>query len=262
MSSEQPSERLKTSIASFYNDPLFSDIILQLGESQEFHGHKIILSVKSGFFRKAFTGSFKEASESRMTLFEDDAPHIIIALLRHLYDLPYTTYPESPFQKTSNKLLFNAQGFVVADKYDVPSLMSRVIEDTIALIKEKLDDDPTDICETISFLYKYENMANKSFFAVIEASCLVKLEQYLAVPAFVDLLKSTPPLAIALLDELPKLNRPLSSLAPGVHKVYLCPSCHNCHASNTVPHCPSCYPVGRITMLSKSTWLVRKLHVD
>lgn len=53
-------------------------------------------------------------------------------MIRHIYDLPYAhEYPDSP----SGDLIFCMNVFIVADKYDVPSLRQKVVPDFLDLLQ-------------------------------------------------------------------------------------------------------------------------------
>ncbi|KAF2865175.1 hypothetical protein BDV95DRAFT_469311, partial [Massariosphaeria phaeospora] len=66
-----------------YNNPTFSDVkIKQIsnGKTFQYYGHKAILCKDSGFFMRAFTGSFKEATGNIIELHDDDADQFEIVL--------------------------------------------------------------------------------------------------------------------------------------------------------------------------------------
>jgi hypothetical protein len=92
-------------IKNYFDNPTFSDLTILLSD-RRVNTHRIVLCRKSEYFKTILTGHFKVCLRSRylfvssrtdqmqesdaeeIELHEDD-PQAIIALLRHIYDLPY-----------------------------------------------------------------------------------------------------------------------------------------------------------------------------
>ncbi|KAF1962334.1 hypothetical protein CC80DRAFT_385177, partial [Byssothecium circinans] len=74
-----------------FNNPVLSDVKLKQihnGTVREYHAHKAILSQRSSYFMKAFTGNFKEATANTMELHDDD-PDKFELMLKFIYDDDY-----------------------------------------------------------------------------------------------------------------------------------------------------------------------------
>ncbi|KAF2123119.1 BTB/POZ protein [Lophiotrema nucula] len=75
------------SSSSLFNDPTFSDITIHQiykGETRKYAAHKAILSMRSDYFKRAFTGNFKEATAREIEL-EGDDPEQFETMLKYIY---------------------------------------------------------------------------------------------------------------------------------------------------------------------------------
>ncbi|KAH7067999.1 BTB/POZ protein, partial [Paraphoma chrysanthemicola] len=73
------------------NNATLSDVIIKQiykGKVREYYAHKAILCKESEYFLKAFTGNFKEATESTMELHDDD-PELFELALKFIYTEHY-----------------------------------------------------------------------------------------------------------------------------------------------------------------------------
>ncbi|KAF5712000.1 n-carbamoyl-l-amino acid hydrolase [Fusarium mundagurra] len=109
-------EEFLKSLGEYHNSDALSDVIV-VCDGQEFKAHRVILSAHSKFFAKALNGNWKESSERKIDI-KDFDPSIVEAMLRFLYSFEYTnTYGTS-------SMVFDAQMWQIADKYDIPALMT------------------------------------------------------------------------------------------------------------------------------------------
>ncbi|KAF2658636.1 hypothetical protein K491DRAFT_713350 [Lophiostoma macrostomum CBS 122681] len=133
MATEQPAQ------ASLFNNPVLSDMkLLQVykGETKEYHVHKQILSCQSRYFMNAFTGNFKEATNTTMKLEDDDPVHFEFVL-----QFMYTTmFDKNEIQKSTSRDKKKMVAYLVgiskvADKYNVPRLIPLVADELAATLK-------------------------------------------------------------------------------------------------------------------------------
>ncbi|KAF5680539.1 hypothetical protein FDENT_8361 [Fusarium denticulatum] len=109
-------EEFLKSLKEYHNSDALSDVIVTC-DGQEFKAHRVILSAHSKCFAKALTGDWKESSERKIDI-KDFDPSIVEAMLRFVYSFEYTnTYGTS-------SMVFDAQMWQIADKYDIPALMA------------------------------------------------------------------------------------------------------------------------------------------
>ncbi|THX25819.1 hypothetical protein D6D12_06653 [Aureobasidium pullulans] len=142
---------------SAFNNPQDSDIILKVGETQ-FYAHRVVLRMWSPFFKRALNSQFSvgepedygAAEEtSRYTAFivqemlitegvqvaksaifdlgDEDSPEDVEKMLKHMYG---TTYMPSIPKSTFDCIEFLEQhvsAYIVADKYDCPSMRIAII---------------------------------------------------------------------------------------------------------------------------------------
>ncbi|SCV36009.1 uncharacterized protein FFB14_05854 [Fusarium fujikuroi] len=105
-----------SSLKEYHNSETLSDVIVTC-DGQEFKAHRVILSAHSKCFAKALNGEWKESSERKIEI-KDFDPSIVEAMLRFIYSFEYTnTYGTS-------SMVFDAQMWQIADKYDIPALMA------------------------------------------------------------------------------------------------------------------------------------------
>ncbi|KAH0361038.1 hypothetical protein KCU65_g8987, partial [Aureobasidium melanogenum] len=123
------------------------------------HAHKYQLSKYSPWFFQAFTGAFPVATANTIDLGNDDSPCLVFALLRHIYSLSYLENlydPDNHFPQVSSTsiynftLSYNLEIFILADKYDVPSLRTLAVSAVMQELPNTLVDVVlADVCERI-----------------------------------------------------------------------------------------------------------------
>ena len=127
-------------------------VTLYVGESQKpFYVHLDLLCDVSSFFKAAFAGSFREGVDKTMQLPEDNE-NTLLLFLDWLYYRRYEMMPESDYDESDDeaddedesddeideeldeddKFLEAFRLFVLAEKYDVPSLKRLVVEKLFA----------------------------------------------------------------------------------------------------------------------------------
>ncbi|KAF1849528.1 uncharacterized protein K460DRAFT_429052 [Cucurbitaria berberidis CBS 394.84] len=113
---------------TLFNDATFSDIkILQIynGRTKEYHAHKAVLCGHSGWFMKALTGPFMEASDPTIEI-HDDNPEDFEAMLRYLYTMHYE--PDEDILYVDRGFFTPSGLYILADKYNVDGLAMRALE--------------------------------------------------------------------------------------------------------------------------------------
>lgn len=133
-------------------------VTLLVGEGKTaFIVHEADLFEASSFFKAAFTSKFKESSERTMTLPEDDEAIFDIFvewLYRQRYEIP--SLPVGDPSKASNRLMQPVQLFLLADKYDVPTLKNLILFKMFLACKEGKRDSINH--ETVAYAYKHTTL--------------------------------------------------------------------------------------------------------
>jgi hypothetical protein len=106
--------------APFFDNPLYSDIIIKFGEHQ-IHAHKVILAQQSGYFATAFFGRFQVASSPVIDLGDEDDSELLTDTVKYLYrhGLIHDQLHGLGSSVSMDKLIDIYQ---LADKYDIPGL--------------------------------------------------------------------------------------------------------------------------------------------
>ncbi|VUC31516.1 unnamed protein product [Clonostachys rosea] len=108
-------ERFLSSLNNdYFNTHMFSDAVV-VCEDQEFKVHRLVLACHSKYFEKQLTGNWKESVEKRIEIRDFD-PGIVESMLRYMYSFNYNN-----IQGVSS-MVYDAQVYQIADKYDIPTL--------------------------------------------------------------------------------------------------------------------------------------------
>ncbi|KAK4550170.1 hypothetical protein LTR36_003137 [Oleoguttula mirabilis] len=119
MASKDMVEGLKGLFVSGY----FSDLVIVCGE-RNWKAHRSIVCTQSDFFMKACTGKFKEATERKIDL-GDDNPDAVPAMLQYLYKREYSN--DDAVAAGTPVALLHVRVYNLADKYDIASLKDHTL---------------------------------------------------------------------------------------------------------------------------------------
>ncbi|RGP78990.1 protein roadkill [Fusarium longipes] len=111
-------ERFLSSLKGYFNNDALSDLTITC-DGEEFKVHRLILSGHSTYFAKCLRGEWKESSEGRVNIEDFDAS-VVEAMLRFMYSFDYDDDSDG-----SLNMVFNAQVYQIADKYDVQALKAQ-----------------------------------------------------------------------------------------------------------------------------------------
>ncbi|KAH6625368.1 hypothetical protein C7974DRAFT_276648, partial [Boeremia exigua] len=127
-----------------FNNPILSDVkmkqISKDGQVRDYYAHKAVLSAGSQYFFNAFTGSFREVSESVMEFHYDDPDHFEFCL-KFIYTQDYDEDAIASMGEGASsvleRVLFIIGVYAMADKYDVPVLCEHATKDVQRYLIEK-----------------------------------------------------------------------------------------------------------------------------
>jgi len=110
---------LVAAISKCFQTQEYADLIINCG-AMSWKAHKVIVCSQSKVLKAACRGFFKETTTGIIELPDDD-PKIVQLMLSFFYTTDY----EMDFKEAPGRILqMHVQTFTLADKYDVPALMS------------------------------------------------------------------------------------------------------------------------------------------
>ncbi|KPM39352.1 hypothetical protein AK830_g7204 [Neonectria ditissima] len=215
-----------SSLKDYYNTDTLSDVIVVCSD-QEFKVHGVILSAHSKYFAAALGGKWKESSEKKIAITDFDAS-VVEAMLRFMYAFDYTNV------YSTSTMVYDAQVYQIADKYDVPALKAHAQKKFGLAITTSwsMDDFPL----AITVVYESTPSADRGLRDLVVEISRKNIDQLVGRDSFSELLRKTPDFAA---DLIPFLCGQLSM------KRYECPSCKSLFRSEFskgsyyCPHCAS-----------------------
>lgn len=123
----------------------------------------------SAYFKRLCESSFKDSSERKIYL-QEDPPLAVRAMVAYRYDFEYeSTFVESDFQPNgalNNDYEAYAQVFTIADKYDIPGLKEKVLEDfwlTFEYSDSSYGEDAERLLAATPFTYRHAPPNDRRF---------------------------------------------------------------------------------------------------
>ena len=160
--SEIREENLGIDFSRFFNNKLFSDVVLITTSSQQphqkehFHAHKLILSCRSSTFRKMLESEFAEKSKTEIELQEIEAPY-----LKRILEFIYTGQVTSMLNiEQQLGLLQAADRFLLTDLHkqlQIQLHQKLSLENAFLVFMSALDSNATMLVESTDnfILYNY-----------------------------------------------------------------------------------------------------------
>ncbi|KAF2799325.1 hypothetical protein K505DRAFT_294799 [Melanomma pulvis-pyrius CBS 109.77] len=186
-------------ILQLFNNPTLSDIrIKQIckGKTREYYAHKAILCKESDYFMNAFTGSFQEASDSEMAIYDDDPEHFEF-VLKFIYT---EHYDKSAIEKISEgdvakRTVIPIGIYAIADKYDITRLYSPAAEDVLTTFKSTPDDQHDVLRAAIQTHYEMSSRADMPMGNILASFVLEHRREFTKLEDFQILMQSFPTFA-------------------------------------------------------------------
>lgn len=203
-------ESFLSSLKTYYNTETLSDVIV-VCEGEEFKVHKVILSAHSEYFAKQLSGAWKESLEGKIDIKDFDAS-VVEGMLRFMYSFDYAS------TCGTSSMVFDAQMYQIADKYQIPSLKAHSMSRFGAAIATGWDMD--DFSVAVSVVYNSTPSDDRSLRDLaVETSC-ANIEKLLQHDDFCKLLRETPDFSADLIPVL------CDERQPTIQR-YQCPFCEN-----------------------------------
>ncbi|KAI8664495.1 BTB domain-containing protein [Fusarium keratoplasticum] len=208
----------------YFNQDTLSDLSVTC-DGQTFKVHRLILCAHSKYFSKQLNGPWKESSEQVINIQDFDVG-VVEAMLHFMYNFDYTNV------NGTSSMVFEAQIYQIADKYDIDSLKEHATKRFGAAldIGWPMDDFPL----AITVAYTTSPLEDRGLRDLIIETSSQHIDDLLGKGYFCEVLRTTNDFAA---DLVPFLR---ARQAPDVKK-YRCPSCRKtfyCSPSSGEWHCP------------------------
>ncbi|RSL61090.1 hypothetical protein CEP53_005221 [Fusarium sp. AF-6] len=221
-----PFDSFRSSLKDYFNQDTLSDLSV-ICDGQTFKVHRLILCAHSKYFFKQLNGPWKESSEQVINI-QDFEISVVKAMLHFMYNFDYTNVNDiSP-------MVFEAQVYQIADKYDIKSLKEHARKKFSAAINTgwRTDDFPL----AITVAYTTSPLEDRGLRDLIVETSSQNIDDLLGKGYFCEVLRNTNDFAA---DLVPFLR------GRGAHvtKQYRCPSCQeifSCSLSDSEWYCPAC----------------------
>ncbi|CAN9202243.1 unnamed protein product [Alternaria alternata] len=182
--------------AKLFNNPALSDVKIKQvyeGQTREYYAHKAVLCLESGYFLNAFTGGFREASESTIELHEDN-PEYFGFFLKFIYTGIYDKDEIARLAGSdhSKRVLIPIGIYAVADKYDVAQIYEPAAEDVKVVLMNAVKDREGILTTPIKAHYGTEVKADGFMGRVITAVIFEQYNDLLNTEKFEKLLLAYP----------------------------------------------------------------------
>lgn len=204
------SEKFLESLKEYYNTAALSDVLV-VCDDQEFKVHRVILSAHSKYFTAELNGSWQESSDRKIQIKDFDAS-VVEAMLRFMYSFDYSN------NSGSSTMVYDAQVYQIADKYDIPALKAHCKSKfgTAIATGWSLDDFPL----AITVAYESTPSEDRGLRDLAVETSRKHIDKLLGRDGFCELLRKTPDFSA---DLIPFLSEKTSTNTPR----FKCPSCQH-----------------------------------
>ncbi|OBS22615.1 hypothetical protein FPOA_08951 [Fusarium poae] len=218
-------DQFLVSLKEYYNTSDLSDAVITC-EDKVFKIHRIVLSAHSKYFAKQLNGNWKETSERKVEI-KDFDPSVVEAMLCFVYSFDYRN------TCGTSSMIFDAQVYQIADKYDIPALKAHSKEKFASAVAAgwNMDDFPL----SVSVVYDSTPQEDRGLRDLAVEISRKNIDTLLGRDGFCELLRKTADFAADLI--------PFLCGGPSYGKHYKCPSCaHKFHGDYNKGsfYCPKC----------------------
>ncbi|KAF1939413.1 hypothetical protein EJ02DRAFT_513888 [Clathrospora elynae] len=188
-------ESEKPAAKTLFNNPTLSDVKIKQtcnGQTHEYYAHKAVLCTQSTYFMNAFSGSFREATESTMELYDDHPEHFAFAL-KFMYTLEYDITAIGKIASANDELermQFALGVNIVGDKYDIYRLISPILYELRPILRNTSSHEL--LKSTVHTYYKLCRQPGEAVGNLIVSTILRKHLAFRESDTFDDLVRSVP----------------------------------------------------------------------
>ncbi|KAF4463285.1 btb poz [Fusarium albosuccineum] len=221
-----PFESFKSSLKAFFNTDIVSDLVVAC-EGREFKVHRLILCAHSKYFAKQLNGPWKESSEKLITIKDFDSS-VVEAMLYFMYNFNYTN------TSGSSTMVFDAQVYQIADKYDFEALKCHAKDRFGDAIDQSWNMDDFPLAVTV--VYTTTPAEDRGLRDLVVETSHWNIDSLITRDDFCEMLRNVPDFAADLVPFL------CGKLTMGV-KGYNCPGCSRLvhfKFNGSIGYCPEC----------------------
>ncbi|KAI9166341.1 BTB and MATH domain-containing protein [Paramyrothecium foliicola] len=227
-------ENFGARLIDYRDNGVFSDVVVCC-EEQVFNVHRLILCSHSSYFAKQLDGKWQESSERKIPIV-DFQPGVVEAMLQFMYKFEYSNSYDI------STMVFDAQVYQIADKYDIPALKAYAKDRFHTAIITGWNMDEFGLA--ISTAYNSTLPQDRGLRDPCVEISHRNIEQLLGRDTFREVLRNTADFAA---DLIPFLCGKDASKKPNKAQLYACPSCgeniqgnfkqgHNYYSPSAVLH--------------------------
>ncbi|KAM0354802.1 hypothetical protein ACHAPU_000626 [Fusarium lateritium] len=222
-----PSDRFMEKLKSCTQDDTFSDAVIRT-EDAELKVHQVILSCHSEYFVKQLNGPWRESLRKVIKITDFDTS-VVRAMVQFMYHFEYTNEPDE------STMVFDAQVYQIADKYDISALKdyAKVKFETKIKTGWSTDDFPS----TIETVYTTTPPEDRGLRDLLLEIAVANLEELTTRDGFCQALRTTMDFAADLVPF--KCNKPVEKM-----NSYRCAWCGQIFKLEDPGfqkrHCPGC----------------------
>ncbi|KAM0229761.1 hypothetical protein ACHAPO_009835 [Fusarium lateritium] len=162
-------------------------------EDKVFKVHRVLLSAHSKYFEKALNGLWKETTESKIEI-KDFEPDVVEAMLFFIYSFDYDAASDS------SSMVFDAQVYQIADKYDIPALKTCSKEKFTSAITASWNTDDFPIA--VSVVYSTTPLEDRGLRDLVVDIAQKNIDTLVGRDGFSELLRKTADFAADLIPFL------------------------------------------------------------
>ncbi|GAB0137877.1 hypothetical protein EsDP_00006130 [Epichloe bromicola] len=190
--SPECSRSFVSSLQEHFNTDSLSDVVI-VCDGDTTKAHRVILATHSPYFAKALTGNWAESSSNKIEIKDFDSS-VVEAMLRFMYFFDYNN------DSGISSMLYDAQVYQAADKYDIPALKKHARQKFKSAISTgwSLDDFPG----AITAAYDSTPPTDRGLRDLIVATSCEHMKELLENGLFRELLRKIPDFAADLIPSL------------------------------------------------------------
>lgn len=168
------------------------------------------------------------ATSTEINLGDEDDALAITAMLRHIYELPYDQIIDQDPDVKNENLIFHVNTFVAADKYDVPTLRTAVVETFKALMETSWESE--EFAQAIKSVWRHGSPADHSLQLAAGEFCSGHVRELIQQEQFKEMIETEEPFLGNMLTKM--LELPSQQM-----KIWQCNRCQNFKARRDAACC-------------------------
>ncbi|CEI70405.1 hypothetical protein FVEN_g1089 [Fusarium venenatum] len=178
-----------SSLKVYYDSGLMSDAVITCNDNV-FKTHRVLLSAHSKYFATALNGLWMETTQSKIEI-KDFETNVVEAMLSFIYSFDYDAASDS------SSMVFDAQVYQIADKYDIPALKICSKEKFASAITAGWNTD--DFPVAVSIVYETTPLEDRGLRDLVVDIAQKNIDTLVGRDGFCELLRKTADFAADLI---------------------------------------------------------------